>query len=429
MDEYLQRLFGQSPSYLPGLLGDEQSRKLNEQANQSGLMGIGLSLLANSGRSPVRQGLGPLVAQGLQQGQQAFKGTYDTAINEQLTGAKLSEMKRMQDARAALRTKLSETSKDPSGLNIAKVYRDVASDPDLPPQQAKVYMELADKYDPPDEFSTTPSTFMSAKGMPIVAQISKQGKLRVLDVMPLPNTEQIDAGNYILVRDKNTGKTVEKIKKSMTPGELAANGISGGRLQLERDKFNREGVETVTDPSGQVSTFNKFNPQAGVTQVPGAISKDSAKLPESQQRAIIGAQNTSNAVQSFVSALRDPQNKDFTNMTTRANLGTKYKNMLLQAKEAYGLGVLNGPDLAILEGIVTDPNSAKGLITGRDNIKNQANELDRIVKSMGAVSAQKAPDVAANLNKAQPSKSKPASGFTQQEWDVMTDQERERWKN
>jgi hypothetical protein len=247
--------------------------------------------------------------------------------------------------------------------------------------------------------------------------------------MPLPNTEQIDAGNYILVRDKNTGKTIEKIKKSMTPGELAANGISGGRLQLERDKFNREGVETVTDPSGQVSTFNKFNPQAGVTQVPGAISKDSAKLPESQQRAIIGAQNTSNAVQSFVSALRDPQNKDFTNMTTRANLGTKYKNMLLQAKEAYGLGVLNGPDLAILEGIVTDPNSAKGLITGRDNIKNQANELDRIVKSMGAVSAQKAPDVAANLNKAQPSKSKPASGFTQQEWDVMTDQERERWKN
>ena len=130
-----------------------------------------------------------------------------------------------------------------------------------------------------------------------------------------------------------------------------------------------------------------------------------------------------------MTALQDPKNKDFTNMTTRANLSTKYKNMLLQAKEAYGLGVLNGPDLAILEGIVTDPNSAKGLITGRANIKNQANELERIVKSMGAVSAQKAPDVAANLNKTQPSKSKPASGFTQQEWDVMTDQERERWKN
>lgn len=56
--------------------------------------------------------------------------------------------------------------------------------------------------------------------------------------------------------------------------------------------------------------------------------------------------------------------------------------MLLQAKEAYNLGVLNGPDLMIMEQIVQDPTSLKGLVIGGRAISRQADELDRIMNTI-----------------------------------------------
>ena len=49
--------------------------------------------------------------------------------------------------------------------------------------------------------------------------------------------------------------------------------------------------------------------------------------------------------------------------SARAGIGTKYNNMLLQAKEAYNLGVLNGPDYEILQTVITDPRSLTGIAT------------------------------------------------------------------
>ena len=42
-------LFPQAPSYIPGLLGEDEADKLRRQAQQSGMLNLGLSLLA--GRS------------------------------------------------------------------------------------------------------------------------------------------------------------------------------------------------------------------------------------------------------------------------------------------------------------------------------------------------------------------------------------------
>ena len=68
---FLGGIFGDMPSYMGGLLGAEEQEKLRQQAQDQGLLNLGLSLLAGSGRSPVRRSTGELVAQGLQAGQQA----------------------------------------------------------------------------------------------------------------------------------------------------------------------------------------------------------------------------------------------------------------------------------------------------------------------------------------------------------------------
>ena len=97
MDELLARLFGNQPSFAPQLLGEDQARLLQQQAQQSGLLNVGLSLLAGAGPSPQRRGVGELLAQGVMAGQQAYAGAYDKAVRDRMMQEQLAER---QQARA-----------------------------------------------------------------------------------------------------------------------------------------------------------------------------------------------------------------------------------------------------------------------------------------------------------------------------------------
>lgn len=119
------------------------------------------------------------------------------------------------------------------------------------------------------------------------------------------------------------------------------------------------------------------------------------KLPESQQKQVIGTQNLSNAIAEYRAQLPKFGKLDALSPDARAAMGTKYNNMMLQAKEAYNLGVLNGPDLDILSSVITDPRSVTGVITSKEALDAQASELDRIMKGISAVSAQRRPQDAA----------------------------------
>jgi hypothetical protein len=54
--------------------------------------------------------------------------------------------------------------------------------------------------------------------------------------------------------------------------------------------------------------------------------------------------------------------------------------MMLQGKEAYNLGVLNGPDYSIMQQVVINPTSMRGAVTSRAAMDQQASELSRIMK-------------------------------------------------
>lgn len=81
------------------LLGEEEARRLQQQAQQQGLLNVGLSLLAGSGPSAQPRGIGQLLAQGVQAGQQAYQGAYNRALQEQAVQEQLQERRLMQAER------------------------------------------------------------------------------------------------------------------------------------------------------------------------------------------------------------------------------------------------------------------------------------------------------------------------------------------
>jgi hypothetical protein len=91
MNELFSQLFGQQPSYATALLGEEEARRLRQQAQQQGLLNVGLSLLAGSGPSAQPRGIGQLLAQGVQAGQQAYQGAYDKAVRDRMLQEQLAE--------------------------------------------------------------------------------------------------------------------------------------------------------------------------------------------------------------------------------------------------------------------------------------------------------------------------------------------------
>ena len=103
---FLGGLFGQMPSYIGGLLSPEEQEKLKQEAQNQGVLNLGLSLLAGSGRSPVRRTTGELVAQGLQAGQQAYRGATQQAIQDKMLGLQFAEMARKQKAMEIAREQL-----------------------------------------------------------------------------------------------------------------------------------------------------------------------------------------------------------------------------------------------------------------------------------------------------------------------------------
>ena len=101
--DFVNNLFAPPPSYMSGLLGEDETRRLQQQAQQSGLMNIGLSLLANSGPSPQRRGLGQLLATGVMAGQEAYQGAYDRAVKEKAISMQMAEQQRAMQEQEAVR--------------------------------------------------------------------------------------------------------------------------------------------------------------------------------------------------------------------------------------------------------------------------------------------------------------------------------------
>ena len=104
-----------------------------------------------------------------------------------------------------------------------------------------------------------------------------------------------------------------------------------------------------------------------------------------------GVNNLRDAIGRYQQQLDEFGTLGLVSPSARAKMGTLYNNMMLFAKEAYNLGVLNGPDYQIMTDMLTDPRSMKGLIISRDDMKSQTNLLDSVMQKVGENVSQRRP--------------------------------------
>jgi len=202
-----------TPSGLDALLSADQRKLMGRNANLS----AAAALLAASGPSRQRVGLGQALGSALQAGQQGYQQARAGSLQEMLLGEKLKESEQaralQQRVAGALTTApsvLSPTQQalaEPGGQVGPTVARaDMANaTPEMTPNQIKAmqyqnaadvlaaagrvadaekYQSMAEKLNPREEVTGQPFEVTGANGQPLLVQQMKSGKLNLAGLWP-----------------------------------------------------------------------------------------------------------------------------------------------------------------------------------------------------------------------------------------------------
>jgi hypothetical protein len=218
-----------------------------------------------------------------------------------------------------------------------------------------------------------------------------------------------DMQNFEFAKNQGFKGSFTDFKNQITPYQQA-------QLNFDREKFEFEKGKTATKP-----------------------------LPEGLNKQVTGAVNLTDAIADYQTKIKSFGFKDFANPDKRAEMGNLYNNMMLQAKEAYNLGVLNGPDYDILQRVVKDPTNVSSLAFSNTALSKQADSLRKtssdIVKNAYLSQGREVPtDISAKfVKKEEPKTEKPSvaqqlglskvpKGVDPKVWNVMTPEERALFK-
>jgi len=402
-----------------GLLSSEEEKKLGQQAQTMGLLNLASALFAAGGPSPVRQGLGGAFAQGLPAYMQGVQGTYEQGVNTMLTREKIQEMQRKRTEEEAIRRFIPQIYQAPTpetreavateqgpdyvmrpatagGINYDALRQLMLVSPERGTKIAEGLKSLQPK--------TSVQSIFNDKGQEVKVRYNEDtGQYSQLGGAKAESLVQIDLGNMVELRTP-TGAVVGRIAKGAAPKGPSFSFNESTGLVIDQ---NTGTVSQPRDPQGNLVDVSQFR-----------------KPSESQEKQVIGVQNTRNAIDEFRNELSNFTRLDTLKPTERARIETKYRNMLMQAKEAYNLGVLNGPDLAILEQIIYNPTSMKGVVVGKEAIDAQASELDRImgnIKSTVQARGGAVPQTTSVISKTAP------PGVRQELWDIMSPESKKLW--
>lgn len=153
---------------------------------------------------------------------------------------------------------------------------------------------------------------------------------------------------------------------NLSTGEAAPVQVGGERARPRPTPQREPGKEVRQDPSGALVIVDKTTGQA--TPVRGAAG---VRPPTELAKGREGVQTMIANLDAYEQAL-DRIGPRFNPMSTdAAELGTRYQTVLLALKEAQNLGVLNGPDLMLLQRQLADPVAGLGSLRGKDQLKAQ----------------------------------------------------------
>jgi len=204
-----------------------------------------------------------------------------------------------------------------------------------------------------------------------------------------------DANNNILWQNPQESKEPEALRALKliygdgSPEYMRASKLYGEKLASHQPQVSVSYGAPVAgvDAAGKSVFFQPTKDGKPPSIIPGVApprDPNALKLGEAQKKQVVGIDALSSAVDEYTKELATFPLTGVINPADRARIGTKYNNMMLQAKEAYNLGVLNGPDYQILQSVVADPVSLRGITTSNRSLALQANELKRMMQQVKA---------------------------------------------
>ena len=99
----LDSFYGETPQYLSGLLGEDELRRLQEQAQGQSNLGMATALLKAGAPSRTPTGGALAIAEGLQAGQQLYKQALNQGLQDKMTAMQVGELMRKQQEAEAVR--------------------------------------------------------------------------------------------------------------------------------------------------------------------------------------------------------------------------------------------------------------------------------------------------------------------------------------
>lgn len=364
------------PNYYEDLFTPEQLTDLKVRSIGQGLLGMSQALAKSAAPSLMPQGSG--LAEGLGAFNQGMQGTMDKALGDMLKGAQVKQMIEKQKQDAQLK-KLYASAITPQYQVTPAV---------VPEGQTMLDDQGVPTYGVTPEQKTLTGYKYDMKQ--IVPMLQATGRFDELKGIAESQKALRQSG---IMGDTSAASPFAPYLMAQSPqvrqlAQTYEQGFKSGVIDEETAYKRNEALARMEDAylGRQESKADRQ-----LTRDIAAAERDAKKLeiPVEQQKQVVGVKNTVNAIQEFRDELPNFSRWDSLNPKARATMNTKYRNMLLQAKEAYNLGVLNGPDLTILESIVTNPTSFSGTVVGKDVIDAQASELSRIIQNMGNVAVNK----------------------------------------
>ena len=223
-----------------------------------------------------------------------------------------------------------------------------------------------------------------------------------------PKTELVNIGGSMVPRTgfEQNPQTIERtmspdtqatLAQSQALADRAFNNLSAAQQAQDRREAQRLGVSIqqfnlskwqAQNPTPQIiqsgEGFQAVQPRTA-TATPivagGApIAGPQRNAPEAYSKKADALLNMGDALNDYKKELKGFTNVDALTPDARARVGQKYQNALLQAKEIYALGVLNGPDKQILEQIIGNPLSITTAPISTDALIKQVDEMYGIIE-------------------------------------------------
>ena len=164
LSDYIPNIFGQAaPSYLPGLLGAEETQNLQNRANVQGLLGAGLALAQGMSRTGSRRSAAENILGSIAGGFGAAGGAYDQGIKNYVTQQQIAQTQLAQTQAAnKLRSIAEAKTKYPHLAQLFDIAPDKAMEQVINLERAKMYGFGSPTAQPGQAVSSQPSMPMQS---------------------------------------------------------------------------------------------------------------------------------------------------------------------------------------------------------------------------------------------------------------------------